>query len=193
MSEAARRPMYKYDEYLQLDEDSRVRHEYLDGQIYAMAGGSPEHAEIAANVIAALRVRLRGGVCHVYSSALRVRALATGLATYPDVTVICGEVAPDPADPQRRTATNPTLLVEVLSPSTEEYDRGEKLEHFKRIDSLREILLVAHDRILVEVWRRTGAAAWTREQHREGGLVQLVGIAAELPVDEVYGEVRVPR
>jgi len=92
MIQGARRPSYSYDEYIQVDEDSHVRHEYLDGQIYAMAGGSPEHAELAANVITALRTRLRGGGCHVYSSDLRVRVLATGLATYPDVTVVCGEV-----------------------------------------------------------------------------------------------------
>ncbi len=191
MIEGARRPSYSYDEYIQVDEDSHVRHEYLDGQIYAMAGGSPEHAELAANAIAALRNRLRGDGCHVYSADLRIRVLATGLATYPNVTVICGEVELDPADRRRHTATNPTLIVEILSPSTEDYDRGDKLDSYKRIESLREILLVAHDRRRVEVWRRDEKATWARDEFPAGSTLKVETVAAEIPVDELYANVRI--
>jgi Uma2 family endonuclease len=191
MSQVVRRPRYAYDDYVQLDEDSHVKHEYLDGQIYAMAGGSPEHAELAGNVIAALRTRLRGRGCHVYSSDLRVRVLATGLATYPDATVVCGEVAIDPADRRRQTATNPILVVEVLSPTTEDYDRGEKLEHYKRIESLREVLLVAHDRARVEVWQRAPDGTWAKAECSMAATVRLAGVSCEIPVEEIYGDVRV--
>lgn len=120
---------YTYREYLVFEEAANVRHEFLDGEIYAMAGGTREHAAICANIMSALSVELRGRGCQVHSSDLRVRVLETGLATYPDVTVIGDRVELDPED--RNTITNPTLLVEVLSPSTAAYDRFEKLEHYK--------------------------------------------------------------
>src|SRR5258708_31296765 len=105
-----------------------------------MAGGPPEHAAISMNIGSQLREQLRGRGCQAYSSDLRIRVLATGLATYPDVTVVCKPVELDPLD--RHTVTNPTLVVEVLSPSTAAYDRGEKLAHYQQIPSLREVVLV---------------------------------------------------
>src|SRR5690606_31274388 len=121
-----------------------IKHEFLDGLVWAMAGGSPEHAAIAANIVALLVNQLAGRRCRVFSSDLRVRVKATGLATYPDVTVVCEQLELDPDDPKGHTVTNPKLLVEVLSPSTAEYDRGEKLDHYRQIESLEVILLVAH-------------------------------------------------
>src|SRR5439155_18899105 len=100
-------------------------HEFLDGVVWPMAGGSPDHAGIAANVARLLGNQLAGQPCRVFTSDLRVRVKATGLGTYPDVTVICGQLEFDPEDPKRHTVTNPRMIVEVLSPSTEEYDRGE--------------------------------------------------------------------
>ena len=123
------------------------------GEIYGMAGGTPEHAAaLSAAVISALLTQLRGGPCRVYSSDLRVRVLATGLATYPDVTVVCGEAERDPESPT--TIVNPRLVVEVLSDSTMDYDRGEKLQHYRQIPSLEGVVLVWHTQRRIDVWAR---------------------------------------
>jgi Uma2 family endonuclease len=177
---------YSYHEYLVLERTSNTKHEYLGGQIYAMAGGTPDHAAIAANVVALLNVQLRGKGCRVYTSDLRVRAVETGLATYPDVTVVCGRFEADPEDAS--TAINPTVVVEVLSPSTADYDRGEKFEHYRRIPTLREVVLVAHDERLVEVRRRpaTNLGEWTIDRAGTGDVVTLSSIPCDLAVDEVY-------
>src|ERR1700733_5505144 len=154
---------FTFDEYIVLEEDSGVRHEFLGGQVWAMSGGSPEHAAVIMSVGALLTNALRGKPCRTYSSDLRVRVQATGLGTYPDVTVICGQVELDPADPKKHTAINPAVLVEVLSPSTEDYDRGEKPGHYKQIPSVNEIMLVAHDRHEIEIVRREADGTWSRE------------------------------
>ena len=148
-----------------------------------MAGGTPEHAALAVAVSAALFDQLSGGDCRVFSSDLRVRVRATGLATYPDVTVVCGALETDPENAS--TVTNPTVILEVLSPSTESYDRGEKLEHYRQIDSLREYVLVAHDRRRIEVWRRSAEGQWTRLVS-EGGTVELASIGCRLEVEGLY-------
>src|SRR5688572_16708783 len=152
------RVRYSYADYLAFEDSSNVKHEYLDGQIYGMPGGTPEHAALAATVIGLLFPQLAAGDCRAHSADLRVRILETGLATYPDVSVVCGPRQRDPAD--ANTVTNPTLLVEVLSPTTEEYDRGEKFEHYRRIPSLRQCVLIAHDRREIEVRTRTGDDRW---------------------------------
>jgi Uma2 family endonuclease len=185
----ARLHRYTYREYLAFEQSSNVRHEFLDGEIYAMAGGTPTHATICANIISVLSAQLRGRGCQVYSSDLRIRVLETGLATYPDVTVVCKRAELDPED--RNTITNPTLVVEVLSPSTAAYDRGEKLEHYKRIPSLREVVLVAHDEQLIEVWRRGEDGAWSRREARNGTLA-LTAVDCTIPVADVYSDELAP-
>jgi len=179
----ARHHRYTYQEYLAFERSANVRHEFFDGEIYAMAGGTPTHAAISANLTTLLGSQLRGKGCQAYTSDLRIRVLETGLATYPDVTVVCGRREIDPED--RNTVTNPVILVEVLSPSSAVYDRGEKLEHYKRISSLREVLLVAHDERLIEVWRRGEDGAWSRSEARRGNLT-LTSVPCTLEVDEVY-------
>jgi Uma2 family endonuclease len=183
MSTPAHRIHYTWTEYLALEASSNVKHEYLDGQIYAMAGGTPEHAALAAAVIGLLFPQLREGRCRLYDSDLRVRVRATGLATYPDVTVVCGPRERDPEDEQ--AVTNPTLIVEVLSRGTEEYDRGDKLEHYKQLPSLREYVLVSHRERSLEVWRRDAGGAWTASVV-ERGVAELESIAARLDVRELY-------
>ena len=179
------RQRFTFGEYVELEETSVVRHEFLDGQVWAMAGGSPEHAAVAANVVALLHSHLRGRPCRVYTSDLRVRVAATGLGTYPDVTVICGRVESDSADPRQRTALNPQVLVEVLSPSTEDYDRGEKLAHYKRIPSLREVVLIAHDERRVELWSRVDDA-WTLDVARGDASIVVPSLGCTLELAEVY-------
>jgi Uma2 family endonuclease len=175
---------YSRAEYRALERMSNVKHEYLDGSIYAMGGGSPEHAAIAGNVIALLSVALRGRPCRVHTSDLRVRVASSGLETYPDVTVLCGKAEVDPEDPH--AVLNPVVLVEVTSPSTELYDRGKKLEHYQTIPSLREVLLVSHREKAIEVVRREADGTWSRHEVRSGGTASLASLGCDLAVDEVY-------
>lgn len=171
---------YTFAEYLALEETSNVKHEFLGGEIYALAGGTPDHAALAANLIIALASHL-GESCRVFSSDLRIRVRETGLAAYPDVTVICGPVESDPDSPS--TAVNPVLVAEVTSDSTEEFDHGEKLDHYQRIQSLRECLLVSHRERKLTVWRREGDA-WRREESSDR--VHLDSLHCEVSVDAVY-------
>jgi Uma2 family endonuclease len=183
---APARQRFTFDGYLLVEDDSVVKHEFLAGEVWAMAGGSPEHAAIIVNVSASLHGQLRGKPCRVYGSDLRVRVQATGLATYPDVTIICGSPELDPEDRKRQTVTNPTLIVEVLSPSTEDYDRGEKLEQYQRIESLCEVVLVAHDKRSVTVWRRTKETEWASDEYAGEGVVKLTSVPCELSLSDVY-------
>jgi Uma2 family endonuclease len=177
------RQRYSFADYLALESMSTVKHEYLDGAVWAMAGGTPDHAAIAINIAVALSTALRGQPCRVFSADLRVRVKETGLATYPDLSVVCGALETDPDDAGGNTVTNPVLVVEVLSPSTEDYDRGEKLAHYKRIPSLREILLVAQEEARLELWTRA-SSGWQLEVVRDKGALAVLGCALELA--EVY-------
>lgn len=179
------RQVFTFAEYLTLEEDSGIKHEFLDGVVYAMSGGSPAHAAIAANLIRLLGAALEGRRCRVFTADLRVRVRETGLGTYPDVSVVCDQLEMDPDDPKGHTVVNPALVCEVLSPSTEGYDRGEKLAHYKRVPSLREVVLVAHDDRRVEVWRRAGDR-WLQLGFGAGERVTLESLGCAIAVDEIY-------
>lgn len=173
---------YTFGEYVELEESSVVRHEFLDGSIYAMAGGTSEHAAMAGALMAMLGSQMNG--YRVYSSDLRVRVLATGLATYPDVTVVCG---PSERDPQSHShVTNPTMLVEVLSNATQDYDRGEKLEHYKRIPSLKTVVLVDHTKAEMVVWTRSQSNEWREELYGPGAVICVEAVGAQITLDAVY-------
>ncbi len=178
---------YTYADYLGFEVSSNVKHEFLDGQIYAMAGGTPEHAALAAAVITLLGPQLRGGECRPYNSDLRVRT-PTGLTTYPDVTVVCGPRTIDAVDPL--AVTNPALIVEVLSRSTEEYDSGDKFEHYKTFPSLREYVLVSHREHSVEV-RSRSEDGWRMTVVHEGAAAEL-SIGARLDIGELYAAAAEP-
>jgi Uma2 family endonuclease len=184
VSASASQRHYTLDDYLGVEEMSSVRHEFVDGQIFAMAGGTPEHAALSAAAVVLLGTKLRGGPCRPYSADLRLRVLATGLATYPDAAVVCGELMRDPASPTH--VTNPSVIVEVLSASTEEYDRGEKREHYQQIEALREYVLIAQDRRRVEVFARGEGGAWALRVSGAGELVELPSLNVSFPVDELY-------
>ncbi len=173
---------YTLGEYVELEESSVVRHEFLDGSIYAMAGGTPEHAAMAGAIMAMLGSQMNGS--RVYSSDLRVRVLATGLATYPDVTVVCGPSERDPQSPSH--VTNPTMLVEVLSNATQNYDRGEKLEHYKMIPSLKTVVLVDHTKPEMVVWTRLQSNEWQKEVHGLGAVIRIEVVGAQIDLDTVY-------
>ena len=171
MSVSVRHHRHSYQDYLAVEEISTVRHEYLDGEIYAMAGGSVLHAALAAATLAALHRQL-GGRCRVYSSDLRIRVRATGLASYPDVTVVCGPAETDPENAD--TVVNPTLVVEVLSPGTMDYDLGEKFDHYRRIPSLTAVLYVSQDRRQLEIRERTDDEWKTTQASAGGSLVDSI-------------------
>jgi Uma2 family endonuclease len=185
MTSSAHPVSYPYGEYLEHEEACNTKNEYLDGEIYAMAGGSPQHNRLALAVGALLVPQLAAGLCRAYSSDQRVRVLATGLATYPDVTVICGAIEIDPDDHRKHTAINPTLLVEVLSPSTEAYDRGERFEHYKRIPTLQQYVLVSQGEPRLEVWTRD-QDQWVVQATQPGETVELPSIGARIDVATLY-------
>ncbi|UQA61083.1 Uma2 family endonuclease [Polyangium aurulentum] len=171
-------------EYLALERSSPEKHEYFGGEIFAMAGASEEHNLIVGNLVGELRQALRQGPCRVYPSDMRVKVSTGGLYTYPDVIVVCSR--PEFEDEKRDTLTNPEVLVEVLSDSSERYDRGRKFEHYRKILSLQEYILVSQDQVLVEQFTRKDDGSWGLREHRAGGRLWLASIGCELLVDEVY-------
>lgn len=184
MADPTRRHHHTYLDYLALEESSNTKHEFVDGEIYAMAGGTPEHTALSVAVSSALYAQLRGSSCRVYSSDLRVRVLATGLTTYPDVSVLCGETETDPESPT--TVTNPKVIVEVLSDSTADYDRGEKLAHYLKIPSLEAVVLVSHLERSLVCQRRDGQGDWHTESVSTGEALRFPSLGCELVVNEIY-------
>jgi Uma2 family endonuclease len=184
MAEPARKLACTFAEYLAIDEASEIRHEYVNGEVFAMAGGTLDHSRIGTNIARLLGNQLLGKRCAVFNSDARVRVRATGLATYPDVTVVCGAIERDPEN--EHTLTNPVVLVEVLSDSTEGYDREEKFSHYRRIPSLREYLLVSQRERLVEHLSRNADGTWTLRDVTPPAIVELPSIGCALPLDEVY-------
>jgi Uma2 family endonuclease len=178
-------PQITYEEYLAQEAVSATKHEYLAGAVYAMAGGTPEHARLQANVIIALGAALRGRPCAVYSSDLRVRIDATDRTTYPDVSVVCGAMETSRIDPH--AVTNPTLLVEVTSESTEADDRGDKFAHYRHIPSLREYVVVSGKSQRIEVYRRNDRDKWELgSEGTPGESVQLTSVDVRVDVAEIY-------
>jgi Uma2 family endonuclease len=192
-SRSAKPGSFTIAEYLRLEVEAKQRHEYRDGRIIDMAGGSPEHSLIIANVIGEMRNQLKGKPCRVYDSNLRIRVPRTPLYTYPDVSVVCGEMQFDPEDAGRTTATNPRLIVEVLSAATEADDRGEKFRRYLSLASLEEYVLVSQIRPLVETFTRQGDGSW-RFATASGleGRVTLASVEAQLPLSEIYIGVQFP-
>lgn len=172
-----------YAEYLALERESELKHEYVNGEVYAMAGGTPEHGRLAANFIGLVRAALRDRPCSVFSSDVRVHIKDTKRSTYPDLTIVCDELRRADSDPD--AIVNPRIIVEVLSDSTEATDRGDTWAHYQRIDSLMEYVLVSQHEPRVEIFRRTDAG-WAYEEHRAGGRVALPSIDASIEVAELY-------
>jgi Uma2 family endonuclease len=181
------------EEYLRLERDASEKHEFYRGEVFAMSRGTSQHSLVIANVIGELRQRLKGSPCRVYDSNLRIRIPRTTLYTYPDVSVICGPLQFDRLDTQRHTVLNPTLIVEVLSPSTEAWDRGGKLESYIQIESLREYLLVSSTAARVEAYLRLPNGTWNYSDAT--GLqaqIALGSLQSGLPLAEVYAGVTFP-
>ncbi len=189
----ARRPIHQhtYEAYLEYESGSSLKHEFFEGEIYAMAGGSRQHAALAMSIGAACHAQLRDKPCVVHSSDLKIRVVASELTTYPDVTIICGPPEPEEEEDalHRHVVLNPTVLVEVTSPSSEAWDRGEKLEHYKKIPSLRSVVLVSHRELRIDVSERRPDGSWTASMAGPGEAVDLTSIGCRLLVDEIYRNV----
>lgn len=182
--------LYTQEQYLALERSATYKSEYLNGQILAMAGASLEHNTITANFVRVIGNRFTGRPCHVFSSDMRVKVIATGLYSYPDVVAVCGEMHFD--DVQRDTLTNPGVIVEVLSPSTEAYDRGEKFVHYRRLGSLAEYVLVAQDRVRVEHYLRQAAGWVLTEMSDLDSHLNLVSIDCAVSLRDLYDKVEFP-
>lgn len=179
------------EEYLEHERKAEYKSEYLRGEVFAMAGASPRHALIVTNLVRELSQALRSRSCNVYSSDLRVRVSPTGLYTYPDVVVVCG--AAEFADDQDDTLTNPTLIVEVLSESTQNYDRGQKFQHYRTLPSLQEYLTVSQDAVHIEQWTRQPDGRWLlTESGDPAAELALESVGVRIGISTFYEKVEVP-
>jgi Uma2 family endonuclease len=161
--------------------------DYYAGEIFAMSGGTIRHSLICSNIGGELRERLKGKPCRAYESNLRLLTRKSGLRNYPDVSVYCGPLLRDEEDRTGETVTNPTVLFEVLSKSTEGYDRGLKAENYRSIESLKAYVLVSQERPHVEIFERQGNGTWLlREERGMEAVLAIPAIGVELPLAEVY-------
>ncbi len=172
-----------YAEYVAFERQAQHKHEYVNGEVYAMAGGSPEHARLAARAAAQLVSKLVDRPCEVFSSDLRVHNPATQRSTYPDVTVVCDRI--ERASNDEHAVINPMLIVEVLSDGTESQDRGDKWRHYRSIPSLQTYVLVSQHEPMVEVFRRAGQM-WQYQAAGAGETIALDDQGLCLDVDALY-------
>jgi Uma2 family endonuclease len=181
-------PVLAPETYLALERASELKHEYRNGEMIPMTGASRWHNLIVGNIYAALHHQLRKRPCEVYPSDMRVKASSTGLYTYPDIVVVCG--APLLEDDYKDTLLNPSVIVEVLSKSTEGYDRGEKFEHYRTLATLTDYILVAQDRVHVEHYQRREKGEWLfAEYKRLDQVVDIQSIHCTIELADVYEKV----
>lgn len=187
MGQAAKPPV-THAQYVALERASAAKHELVNGEIVAMSGGSPAHSLIAANVTRLLGNLLVSDPCAVFNSDLRVVVKATGLTTYPDVTVVCGPRELHPEDDH--AITNPRVILEVLSPTTEAYDRGAKFAHYQSVPSLEEYVLVASVGRRIEHYRRQPTGQWLLTTHvADDASVELPALGGSVRLGDVYAKV----
>ena len=185
MSQWRRLHRHTYADYVALEMISDSKHEFLDGEIYAMVGGSEEHSALAAAMVHALANAVGDRLCRVHTSDLRIYVETVGLATFPDASVICGPLQQHEPSPAA-TALNPAILVEVTSESSEGYDTGPKLEYYRAIPTLREYVIVSHRERRITVHARGDGDAWSVRVAASGERVEVSSLGADLIVDDIY-------
>ncbi len=179
------------EQYLEIERKAEFKSEFFRGEMFAMAGASHQHNRISRNLIARIDEHLREGPCEVYGSDMRVRVERTGLHTYPDVVIACGEL--QFSDSRGDTLSNPKVLIEILSDSTEKYDRGTRSMHYREIESLQEHVLVCQDRPHVEAYQRQPDGNWLLREARDlASSITLHSIGITLPLSEVFHRVELP-
>jgi Uma2 family endonuclease len=182
---------YTPEEYLVIERGSDAKHEYHNGETFAMSGASKWHVSIVTNLVVELGSQLKAGPCTVYSTDLRVRVAPEGLYTYPDVIVLCDE--PRFIDEQQDTLLNPAMIIEVLSESTKDYDRGGKFELYRTIDSFVEYLLIAQDRPHLEHYVRQPDKSWVlHETNNLEDTIELKSVPCSLRLSDVYNKIDLP-
>ena len=191
MQATARKIEFTDEDYIRLEDKSEIKHEFINGQLYAMAGGSPTHARLGFNAIAAIGARLRGKRCHGASSDQRIKIENSRDKVYPDALIVCPPALYDENDPH--ALLNPKVVIEILSPSTEKRDRTGKFELYKQISSLTDYILIEQDWVRVEHYRRAEGRLWTIEtfNQRDQSLI-LPDIEIELPLEEIYDGLDIP-
>lgn len=178
------------EEYLALDRAAEVRSEYFDGEMIAMSGDTIRHARIAGNILAQLHMALEGSGCEAFNSDFRVR-VSSRMYAYPDISVVCGE--PMLADERQDILLNPRVIIQVLSPSTEHYDRGVKFQNYRSIESLQDYILVAQNQVRVEQYTRGDANTWTLRDHQSAHqTLRIESIGVSLPLAHIYRRVEFP-
>jgi Uma2 family endonuclease len=187
MAEPAERLRMTAEEYLAFERASDEKHEFADGEIFAMSGGKGPHANVSANIIGAFTVAFMRRACRAYTSDMRVHIPATGRFVYPDASVVCGR--PQYKDENIDTLLNPKIIVEVLSPSTEAYDRGDKFTNYRTIASLMHYIIAAQDKPFVEVYTREEDGSWRLREYGPGTQIKLSAVDCSLDVDQIYAGV----
>lgn len=189
----ASQPMQRYtpEEYLAIERKAEFRSEYFGGEVVAMAGNSLEHIAIVTNLVVELGTRFRGTPCRVLATEMRVQIQETGAYVYPDIITVCGE--PRLTDSRFDTLLNPQVIFEVLSPSTEAHDRGLKWAHYRRLESLREYVLVCQDRPLIERYIRNEDGDWVLKESRGlDATLEIVSASCIIPLATIYDGVAFP-
>lgn len=174
-------------DYLEWEKENEVKHEYLDGEVFAMAGASDAHVTITLNLASILRNHVRGSPCRTYMADMKVRVETANAFYYPDVMVTC-----DPRDTaEEYFKAHPSLIVEVLSASTAAFDRGRKFAAYRTLESLREYMLVDTDAVNVEIFRRDASGHWVLYTYAEGEEIELQSVGLTMPVEAVYEDVAI--
>ncbi|MYA70369.1 Uma2 family endonuclease [Candidatus Poribacteria bacterium] len=187
MSSLAAQTVFTPEEYLASERKATLKSEYISGEILAMSGASNAHNLITLDIGTELNIQLRGRECLVYTSDMRIRTSPVGSYFYPDVVVVCGK--PRFEDNVFDTLLNPALVIEVPSPSTEVYDKGEKFRHYQELASLQEYILVSQDRVRVEQYHLAKTQWVQTELHALEGVLSLASIGCELPLQDIYRRV----
>ena len=178
------------EQYLAIDRTAEFRSEFLDGEMIDRQGASLRHARVQGNILSELYLALRGGECEAFGSDLRVRASGRMYA-YPDGSVVCGK--PLDADERQDILLNPVVIVQVLSPSTEKYDRGVKFQHYRTIDSLKDYILVDQDQVRIEHYSRETDNTWTLHDHEKlNDELKIASVGVSVPLSRIYDRVELP-
>lgn len=182
---------YSPEEYLEMERTSDERHEYLDGRIFQMAGESLSHSRVCVNLTAEVALQLRGKRCEALSANMKVRTSTASLFSYPDLTVVCG--VPEFPDRKKDVVVNPRAIFEVLSPSTEKYDRGRKFQRYRLgNETLTDYILIAQETVLVEHFHKTETGVWTYENYNDmSDFLRLGELELELMLERIYDRVEV--
>lgn len=176
---------FTIDEYIRFEKDSIEKHEFFEGEIFAMSGASNRHNLIFSNLFTGIGIQLKGKSCKPFGSDMRIYVAENTLFTYPDISIICGEIVPSPMDED--TATQPTVLIEILSPSTRNYDRGGKFKLYRDISTLREYILVDSESIGIEVFRLNTRGHWELEEYKSiVDTLQVPSVNVSLPLGDIY-------